>query len=529
LRPVPNSLEFRRVLNLPRRSLDLEGRDLRDPRYVKKGSPLDLWPIQAAALEEAQLANGLFAPIGVGHGKTLISLLLPTALRSKKTVLLVPAQLKKQLAREIPQYVSNFQVNVDVLHVFSYNDLSRTTGSGTLGTIRPDLIIADEAHCLRNKDSARTKRFLRYMRSHPGTRFCALSGTMTTRSVMDYAHLLELALRKNSPLPQGWHELQDWSGALDVKPADPLAPGVLAQLGEGTAREAYRSRLIETEGVVATEDSALSNSLIVSTGFTTSQPLHLKDLIKKTKKEWRIFDEEIVEATHMGRVLSQLHSGFYYRWEWAGYNPTEWIERRRVWHSVLREYLRRGRQGLDSPALVAQAIEDGKLPQLDPFYRSWKEIEPEGNPEVATEWQSDYLLKVVDKWQQKNEGLIWYSHDSVGKLLERAGLPVYGIGRDASEATESVIACSLKSQGTGKNLQRYAKNLLLECPANGTLLEQVLGRTHRPGQESDEVVVDFVAHAHNRKAIKKCVEDAKYVQSTTGQRQKILYAQRIGW
>ena len=69
---VTNSVEFMRILALPRRVLDLSSVPDVTPLFHKRGGTLRFWPIQSAALIEAAKADGLFAPIGVGWGKCVV-------------------------------------------------------------------------------------------------------------------------------------------------------------------------------------------------------------------------------------------------------------------------------------------------------------------------------------------------------------------------------------------------------------------------------------------------------------------------
>jgi hypothetical protein len=67
--------------------------------------------------------------------------------------------------------------------------------------------------------------------------------------------------------------------------------------------------------------------------------------------------------------------------------------------------------------------------------------------------------------------------------------------------------------------------LVLTPPTSGTVWEQLLGRTHRPGQESDEVEVWVYRHTTELKqAIVKATADAEYQRGTTGNDQKLLNA-----
>jgi superfamily II DNA or RNA helicase len=93
--------------------------------------------------------------------------------------------------------------------------LSTKKGLNLLEELNPDLIICDEVHYLKAASAARTKRFLRYMRANPETKFVAMSGTVTKKSIREYWHLLKLALPVDCPLPLRWVEMSDWANALD--------------------------------------------------------------------------------------------------------------------------------------------------------------------------------------------------------------------------------------------------------------------------------------------------------------------------
>ena len=541
---VTNSVEFQRILALPRRRLDLSKVDDVTPLFAKSGE-LSFWPIQSAALIEAAKANGLFAAVGVGYGKTLIGLALPEALESKKTVYLVKPDLKKQLEREIQTfYGKHFRLPLDRIVIVSYSELSSAKDADVLEREMPDLIVADEAHCLKRKQSARTKRFLRYMKRNPWCRLAALSGTMTTRSILDYAHLIELVLRKNSPLPSGYYELRDWAGSLDVDPEYRTEPGVLLQFCEGEdVREGFRRRLVETEGVVTTEEGSIGTSLVIKKQ-SPSVPQNVKELIAQVRKRWSIEDEELEDASARARVLKQIACGFYYRWDWGDGPDLEWLEARAAWHREVRQKLTHASEGFDSPLLLARAAErfydwdmsgrEGKRPELawdSAAWPAWREVKDRKPPPTVPVWKSDFLVDAALKWafKQKQPSIIWYEWNALGeRIAAKGGLPIYGAGTDAGERNHKIIVASIRAQGTGKNLQHYCHNLFTTVPPNGTAVEQAMGRTHRPGQKSDEVTVDWFGHTPElEEAMARAIEDAEYMEGTTGQRQKILYATRV--
>jgi hypothetical protein len=532
---VVNSSELQRILGLPRRDLDVNATYDVTPLFAKPYSRMQFWPIQSAMLVEASKANGLFAPVAVGAGKTLTTLALPEALDSEKAVLLVPPQLKKQLAREIAKYSAHFYLPTKKLTIVAYSELSSAKKADILEELEPDLIIADEAHNLRHKNSARTKRFLRYMKAHPECRFAALSGTMTTRSIKDYQHLIELALRKNSPLPGNWRELVDWAGAIDVNPEEPKDPGALLKLcraGEHV-RSGFRRRLVETPGVVATEETALGTSLIVKR-ITCDVPDEVQAIRNQVLKTWSIEEEEFEDAMALSRCLRQISCGFYYRWAWPGGEPDrEWLEARKEWHREVRQFLAtQARPGMDSPHLLALAAQQGRW--ASDCWAAWAAVKDRPKPPTEAVWLSDFMIRAVEKrvfaHQKRDRNLvIWYEHRALGdRLACDLKLPLYDAKRDASEATEPVIVASIKAHGTGKNLQRYAHNLITTFPPNGTVIEQLFGRTHRPGQLADEVVQEWFGHTPDLVgAYAKAIDDAEYMEQTTGQRQKLLYAQQV--
>ena len=70
----------------------------------------------------------------------------------------------------------------------------------------------------------------------------------------------------------------------------------------------------------------------------------------------------------------------------------------------------------------------------------------------------------------------------------------------------------------------WAHNLVLSWPASGSTAEQLISRTHRAGQQSDEVYVDYVAHTRYLKhALFQSQRDARYIESSLGTPQRLCY------
>ena len=140
--PVEHTSELSRILALPRRQMpDGEALAERLTRALKKeGGTMSLRPVQAIALYEAARVGGLFAPIPVGGGKTLLSLLLPTVLEAKRPLLLLPAALCGKTHAERQKLSTHWQIR-DGVRIFSYERLSLMNSAKELHISRPDLKI----------------------------------------------------------------------------------------------------------------------------------------------------------------------------------------------------------------------------------------------------------------------------------------------------------------------------------------------------------------------------------------------------
>ena len=537
---VRRSAEFDRIAALPRRYISEVER-----RYAEHWTEqlrtatgtMSLRPIQARALHEARTYNGAFCPIGVGQGKTLLGLLLPSVMNSTTAVYLTNPGLAQQVIRDRAKLSEHWWIK-EAIFVVSYSALSTASGQGLLELLAPDLIIADEVHALRHATATRTKRVMRYLRENPSCRFVAMSGTITSRSIRDYAHLCGRALGEGSPLPLRSHVVDEWARALDSQlgfKESRNEPGALWDFcspGE-EPRDGFKRRLVETPGVIATTDSALGTGLEIralAPKFTKC-----RELVAQCAKEgaWDGVDlDPLAEA----RVLRQLALGFHYEWQWSGEPDEEWLDARNAWSRAVRHYLTNtNTPGLDSPLAVANAVDRGEGPiTLRKPLARWRSVQNRPEPDTVPVWhEQNELVEFVRSWiksEQKDErSIIWYEHAAVGELLlERFyhQLLAPAKGRDPAEfAGNSPLLLSIKQHGTGRNLQAWNRNLVLTPPASGAAWEQLIARTHRPGQLSDCVAFDVLQHVSPyRSALQKARADAQYIQSTTGQEQKLSLA-----
>lgn len=584
---VGDSRDLNRILELPRRPRPTDFDKLRTGlTFLKKTGPCacqakfkrkcakELLDTQAWALTEIRSQRGLVGPIAVGDGKTLLDLLAAMVIPGvKSAVLLIPPALRGQLLDVDWDFYSQhwvlpnlgsgkwFDPNKPTLHVVAYSELSSARNSDILERIKPDLIIADEAHLVRNAGTARTKRFRRYFSAHPQTLFCCWSGTLTTKSLKDYAHLSNLALREGSPTPLHWPTVEEWAGAID--PSDfPSGIGELRKLcapGEHI-REGFRRRFEDTPGVVSSPAHMSCGASLTFSERQTKAPKAVEDALQKLYTSWdRPDGEPLKTALEVHRCAKEISSGFYYRWTWPKKEPidvrTKWLEVRSRWGREQREKLKQSKEFLDSPLLLTKAairwhdgythldpegrrveipphVRNGPLPVWDSeVWPEWKAVRDTCAPETEGVWIDQWLAADAAEWCRVHPGICWYEHDLFGRrVAELAGRPFYGPGAESSariiseDASRGIVA-SIRAHGTGKNLQAFSRNLVANPPSDAAQWEQLIGRTHRQGQLADEVTVEVYRHtAPMIEALAKAKMYATYIQDTMGGSQKLLRA-----
>lgn len=327
-----------------------------------------LWPIQSDAVLTYEIYGGLFAPIGVGWGKTLISLMIAEkAFRKgrKKSLLLVPASVYPQLVNSnIPWARTKVPLSVPFhymggksmperrmiarsgrigCYILPYSMLSTEDTItvdheiGLLEAIAAETVIGDEIHYLSNRGARRTKRMLNWMiETQP--EHCCMSGTITQKSVRDYHHLMKAALGRNAPLPLSPQLASEWGQVLDADafftdgmtgPIRPLVdwarahfPGTDFAFDRSGFRKAYQLRLVTAPGVVSTGDSEIKTSLVM-TNRPVLQPEKREGWAKLTDLITTVVDlfetpngDEIEHRIHAHKWLKELTAGFYNELIW---------------------------------------------------------------------------------------------------------------------------------------------------------------------------------------------------------------------
>jgi hypothetical protein len=522
---VQRSGELGRVVALPRRAPDLPVVDQTE-RFRVDGGEQVLRPVQSLALCELTLRRGLFAPMRVGAGKTLVSFLAASAVHAERPVLVIPAKLRSKTMRELGELRRHWKV--EPLQVVSYELLGREQHAGWLESVRPDLLVFDECHKVRNKRAAVTRRVRRYVEAHPDTVVVAMSGTITRRSLLDYAHLLRWCLGdEHAPVPRELWELETWAAALDEQ-RDPMsrrvAPGALLVLRgpeedglspRDAARSAFRRRLTETSGVVATRGEPGCVASIALTSLLPPESAPIEQAFDRLRSAWEAPDgQPLADGFAVDRVARQIGMGFYYAWDPPA--PPAWLEARRVWCAYVRSVLRRSRS-LDTELQVRR--QHAETPEC----RAWLAVRDDFEPTVVARWLCDSVVQRAAELLRE-PGICWVEHVQMGEAVAAlADVPLYGAGGLDVPPTGRPVVMTVQSGSEGRNLQAWSRNIVLSPPASGSVWEQLVGRTHREGQQADEVTLEVAGFCREHvQSWWKSVADARYVEQTTGAVQKLL-------
>lgn len=572
-RGVQRSSEFERVLYLPRRDWREGAEELaalltaeygRGPQKdclhtcaCRGTGDMKLKAVQAAAIENTHDFGGLFAPIAVGAGKTLVSFLTAAVIDAKRPMLLIPASLKTKTEND--WWSLSVHWRLPSLRIETYEKLGVAKNAKLLEEYAPDLLFCDEAQALKNTSAAVTRRVQRFLQDHEA-HVCIASGTLTNRTIKEYWHLLRWSLGvEQMPLPARWEEMMEWGECLDAvtmregTAVGRMAPGCLQELTDKgddleSVRRGYQSRLVESPGVVSTSDQdghGLPSLLI------TGQDLPGLDVLgehyARLRSHWQTPDgHDFSDAATLWRHARELVCGFYNVWDPRP--PDEWMRKRAWWHAFARSVLKHSRV-FDTEFQVASACARGMISSVvevedvvgdqcvlreADVYAEWCEIRDTFVPNPVPVWVDDTALQFAASWLEKHRGLCWIEHPCFGeKLSAMTGVPYYGrkgldkrgnlIDTQSGPAIVSVLA-----NNKGRNLQfAWSESLVVSAPPNATMMEQMIGRTHRDGQLAETVSYRFVLACREQvDGFYKSVIEAEYVEQTTGQPQRLLFADR---
>lgn len=518
---------------------------------------------------------GLAVLAGVGHGKTLVGLLLPTVAahvtgRAPRTLYLVPAAIRAQWAADRAMWaarpaddVRSCVIPADEFVIMSHEGLSAPSGRDFLRDYAPELIVIDEAHAYADPKSGRWRRIAEYLALRPTTRVVVMSGSLSWRSVLQARHLLLAALRGWCPLPVD-DTIDAWARVLDVDADfgrdDAIAVAPLVQAFTASsydtaanpgafraaARAAYRRRLETCPGVVLTESSGVDVGLrLVAWRPSVAPSAEITAAVKGLEDAWVLPDgTELVGALDFARHAATLPLGCYTRWVPGTADP-RWVEARRTWARYLRSLVEYG--GYQTPGAAAAAAEAGDLDgtAAGSAYLAWAAAEDAYDaPRTETVWLDggDYTRRVVAEYADggttaaggptlADAPIVWTRTPAIGEAIAAAmGWAYYGAGSRPPTDGPAVVSYLVHGTGwSGAPAAGYRHALIVEPPSSGATWEQVLGRLHRAGATDDVTVHVLCASSAGYRAIAKGVADATYVHETTGAAQKILDADWVGY
>lgn len=543
---VPESQELLRILRMPRRTwTDEEAEDMAEKLTALLKTPhgtMRLRPLQAVALCEIGMFRGLAGPLRCGQGKTLVGFLAPAVTFAERPLLVIPAKLVKKTKHDYQELSVHWKIP-PFIRIMTFEWLGRVQASpideaDALEQYNPDLFVIDEAHKVRNKKAAVTRRVVRFFRKFPDVPCIVMSGTFMKRSLHDFAHTIRWTHDpQDSPLPADFDSLDKWADALDERQNQQKVchPGALEMFCNDeerqvfrtdphrAARLAFRRRFVETRGVVASYETPIDATLTVE-GVEYEPGASVDEAFALMRRDWVTPDGwPIDDAMTVARHAFEFALGFYLVWDPRP--PREWLEARKAWFRFVRETLAHSRT-LDSTKHVALAYPEEET------YLAWKRVEKTFVPNTRPVWVDDAALEFCAAWGEREKSFVWVKHVEFGKeLSRRTGWPYYrrkglcnGVLIDNHPRGYPAIA-SIKANDEGRNLQAWSTSLITAPPANGIGWEQILSRLHRDGQEADEVQFDvLVACVEHAKAVEQARSDARTVQDLTGSPQKLLLA-----
>lgn len=541
---VTRTPDLIRVLGLPRRRLDeKEARELAaDLTSMLALKPTEaLRPWQGQILHEAILCRGVYAGAPVGLGKTLLGWLAPVVLDAQRPMLLIPGGLRADTYAFHQHYLGRWRRCEAGIRIVSFDELARVENVDLLERERPDLLIIDEADSLRNSKASAVKRIGRYVGDYEPM-VCAWTGTPGRLSIGDVAHMLVWCLKDGAPVPLKPGEAAFWAMAIDeasgYRAASRPYPGALAELGGGDTlsgvRAAFKSRLIETPGVVIVDGDTCGQPLTIRQVVAPSDPVlepHFERFRKKhvTPDGWPLSD-----ALSVYRHAGELGSGLYLRWDPRP--PEWWLGPRSGFCAFVRKVIDDD-IGLDTELAVIRAF-----PDEDPV-REWLAVRDRFKPNSVPVWLSDSVVKFAAEWvtSDPSPGCVWTWNVAFGDALaavtrlkyygagglDRFGdsiskLPCYGV--NPGRAPVPSIILSGQANQRGRNLQAWARNLLINPPRSARYLEQCFGRTHRAGQERPVTVDVLMTSGDTFDGFEASIREASFGRETFGITQKLLRA-----
>lgn len=493
---------------------------------------------QIEMIHEVALSRGLAGLVGVGWGKSLASLLFANVTGSSRPLIVVRSALRENLAREHRKWCLHY--HIPRFRVMTYEELSDKAKMRELGVYAPDLIVFDEAHRLKILTSARWLNFMDYLRSHPDTIIVFMSGTATTETTDDYAHLFQAALRERSPVPYpGELAAAAWRRSIGAVPEpEPfdhihVKPLIDAYPSDGPlykrGREALRQHLNRTAGVVLSHEASCRSAIVMRAIRNPEVPKLVVDLAEQVGLDRQDPDGQPITLQESDLIRRQLDYGFWYRKDWGGATAAQ-VDRWRLvvgkWNRLVTAYLKNPDPGVTSPSALEDAVRAGSYPELDQALRDLDEVT--GWYKRVPVWVWRGWLDAQLEWlkTRPEPSIFWYtSATALDPEFAAEGIPFASRKPKIDVDRPQTLACSLWSVREGFNMQGWRIMRYGQTPRDAGVWQQSLARVHRLGQMADEIEVEVCLHTKPlRSRLRASMDAARYIQDTTGERQRLLLA-----
>lgn len=464
---------------------------------------MSLRPLQARALASADAVRGLFCSAAVGVGKTLIAALAMTVLGGDRPIMFTSGgkAMVEKTHDEFAALRMHWRLPTTAYRVESYDKLSDSAGVNLLEELQPTCVILDEAHKLRHvDDSGRARRFARWRELHPDVPVIVLSGSPGARLV-EFAHLLWWAL------PGACADLLPPLGSADTGFLTTELKAFCDEVeADDTAKAEFHTQFAQLAGVVMSPETYRDTPLEI-THHVEVPPDELEEAFAQLRDFAEAPDGWALDGPAETWMLERaLSNGFFD--EHVPRPPDDYRAAWKAWSRFCRDTIHDGPRApggpYDTPGSVKTAVEKGKLPVGEPLLREWLEVKPTYKPDKVTRWLSTFALEwAEERARELGPGtIVWTWQPSFGEeLSRRTGWSYYGSGarnskgasiKNAKAAKHPIVICSVKSCGTGYNLQhQYSKNVVMNPFSNNDWAEQTIGRTHRSGQPAARVVVEM--------------------------------------
>jgi hypothetical protein len=470
---VPNSPEFERIWNIPRRTRPDTAQvpDFRTPAGVAAGVQLN--SKQTVGLNELHWAHGLFAAYPVGAGKTILSYLAALAARKpngapiRRPWMFLPANLARSKGKGISKTQKEFRrlsqywqqpQPFPLLH--TYEELTQDKNLRMLEQGDPDMLIFDEGSKLRRIDDGsapiRIDRFVELKRAQEiqqGTGFGSelqvvyLTGTIGRGSLADFAHILRWCLGPTSPVPNLPSALWQWCQAVDDDRAVGMGrwkPGILYSFapeargldddfgteGLNMVREGVAQRISDTLGVVMYSEDSCDQPLSISFYVPQHCP-DIENFFRTYVRAWCTPDGfEYTDALSAYRNSGDAGCGFWGLWDPRPQDVApHWLPARRDCAAVVKDAIETSRRSgapLDTENAVFKAMPD------NPAIVEWLRVRGDFIPNPVSTWFTASLMydvaRLIEQWERTGEKVIVWCFDKpvAQALTSITGLPYYG-------------------------------------------------------------------------------------------------------